>query len=361
MPRLRNSEAKLMPTARTTIGLDIGDRQSHFCSIDDAGEIIARGKVRTTQPALHQYFAGLMPSCIALEAGTHSMWIERLAKSLGHETIVANAREVSKIHKNDRKNDRTDAEILARLARVDPVLLCPITHRDEEMHHDLAVIRARDVLVRARAQCVNAVRGLVKSSSGSRLMQCHARSFARKTVEQLPDQMREALAPMFATITTLTEQIRLYDRKIDELAKKYPASDVLQQITGVGALTAVAYMLTLGDPTRFRTSRDVGAYLGMVPRQDDSGDHTPQLRITRAGNELVRKLLVQGGHYILGHFGKDCALQRYGKRVMAHGGKNARKRAVVAVARKLAILMHHLWITGEVYNPFHGIQEVQAA
>jgi transposase len=278
----------------------------------------------------------------------------------GHEVIVANPRELRKIHQSDRKNDRSDAQVLARMARFDPQLLAPITHRSAAMQNDLAVVRARDVLVRARTQCVNAVRGLVKTAGG-RLTARGTECFARKVGAQLPSGLERALEPMLKTIEALTEQIRAYDRVIDELASHYPATQILRQVTGVGALTAVTYALTLGDSSRFGSSRDIGAYLGLVPRQHDSGNHVSQLSITKAGNTLLRRLLVGSAHYILGVHGPDCDLRRYGERLMTRGGKNAKKRALVAVARKLAVLLHRLWVNGEVYDPLHSEQKSRQA
>jgi transposase len=342
--------APVMAIPDNTIGLDLGDKYCYFCAIDKAGNMVSEGKVITTPDALQKYFSNLTSSRIAMETGTHSGWISRLATSSGHEVIVANPRELRKIHQSDRKNDRADAQVLARMARFDPELLAPIKHRSAPMQADLATIRARDVLVRSRAQCVNAARGLVKAMGG-RLPKCSTPSFAKKSLEHLPEELRHALHPLLNNVENLTEQIRQYDRQIEELAaKRYPQTEYLQQITGVGALTALAFILTLADPTRFRNSRDVGAYLGLVPRQADSGNRVSQLGITKAGDALMRRLLVGSAHYILGPFGEDCDLRRYGERLMQRGGKNAKKRAVVAVARKLAVLLHHLWSTGEMYD-----------
>ncbi len=302
MKTLRNSEAKTIPS-RTTVGLDVGDRHSWFCILDEAGEVVAEGRARTTTEALNEHFTRWARSRVVLEAGTSSAWISRLAMAAGHEVIVANPRELRKIHQSDRKNDRSDAQVLARMARFDPQLLAPITHRSAAMQNDLAVVRARDVLVRARTQCVNAVRGLVKTAGG-RLTTCSTESFARKAAAQLPSGLESALEPMLKTIEALTEQIRAYDHLIDQLASRYPATEVLSQVTGVGTLTAVAFALTLGDPSRFGSSRDIGAYLGLVPRQHDSGNHVSQLSITKAGNTLLRRLLVGSAHYILGFTGR---------------------------------------------------------
>jgi hypothetical protein len=148
------------PAGQFTIGLDLGDRSTAFCVLDTDGAIVAEGKLKTTQAAIDQQFASLAPARVALEAGTHSGWISRLIASYGHEVIVANPREVRKIYQNDRKNDRSDAQILARLARFDPQLLEPICHRTATMQADLATIRARETLVTARTKCVNAMRAV---------------------------------------------------------------------------------------------------------------------------------------------------------------------------------------------------------
>lgn len=357
---VRNSEAKTMPASGATVGLDVGDRHTWFCILDESGDTVAEGRVRTTVQVLSEHFTRWPRSRMVLEAGTGSAWIGRLASAAGHEVIVANPRELRKIHQSDRKNDRTDARVLARMGRFDPQLLAPITHRSAAMQNDLAMVRARDVLVRARTQCVNAARGLVKTAGG-RLPVCSTESFARKVAAQVPSELEDALAPMLRTIEVLTEQIRAYDHAVDELASRYPATEVLRQVTGVGALTAVTYALTLGDPSRFGSSRDIGAYLGLVPRQQDSGNHVSQLSITKAGNTMLRRLLVGSAHYILGVHGPDCDLRRYGERLMERGGKNAKKRALVAVARKLAVLLHRLWVAGEVYNPLHSEREDRCA
>lgn len=366
MPKRSKSPAKAKPLTspapaeRFTIGVDLGDRSSAFCVLDSDGTVVAQAKLRTTPQAFEQQFATLAPARIALEAGTHSGWVSRLIESYGHEVIVANPREVRKIYQNNRKNDRNDAHILARLARFDPQLLAPIRHRNPQMQADLAFIRARETLVSTRTQCINTVRSLVKAQA-HRLPTCSAESFTRASVH-VPAQLKAALAPLFATIHTLTEQIRVYDKQIEALAtSSYAETTVLRQVSGVGALTALAFVLTLADRQRFTTSREVGPYLGLVPRQDDSGDRTSQLRITKAGDHYLRRLLVGSAQYILGRFGPDTDLRRHGARLTERGGRNAKKRAVVAVARKLAILLHRLWVTGEVYDPLRNSKRAATA
>jgi len=333
------------------IGLDLGDKLSHIAALDQDGNLIEESRLPTTRTSFERKFTSLPASRVAMEVGAHSRWVSHLLKDLGHQVLVANARKLRAIYHNPRKDDRADAETLARLARLDPSLLYPIHHRSPQAQANLAVIRSRDALVRSRTLLINHVRGIAKSS-GFRLPSCSAAYFANKVTDTIPDPLQPALLPILNTIASLTQQIRTYDRQIELLCQeRYPETLQLQRISGVGPLTALAFVLTLEDPKRFPRSRDVGPALGLVPRRDQSGDRDPQLRITKTGNVYLRQLLVNCSHYVLGPFGPDCDLRHWGLQLADRGGKNARKRAVVAVARKLAVLLHRLWKTGEVYDP----------
>jgi transposase len=340
---------------KTTGGLDLGDRYSYLCLIDTlSGEIIEEGRLRTTPEALRRRFASELPMRIAIEAGTHSPWASRVLEECGHEVLVANARKLRLIYSNKRKTDEVDAENLARLARVDPKLLYPLKHRGEESQAHMALIRSREALVSSRTQLVNHVRGTVKSF-GARLPKCPAASFHNKAPEHIPEALLPALGPILETIGSLTRRIRQYDRRLETISKEtYPETELLRQVEGVGPLTALTFVLTVEDPHRFERSRSVGAYLGLVPASDRSGDRDPQKRISKEGDEMLRKLLVSGAHYVLGPFGSDSDLRRHGEKIASRGGKNAKKRAVVAVARKLAVLLHSLWISAEVYEPLRN-------
>lgn len=297
---------------------------------------------------------------VVIEAGTHSPWVSRVLAGLGHEVIVANPRKVRLISDNEGKDDRVDAELLARLGRVDVKLLSPIQHRGEGAQADLALIRARDALVGARTQLVNHVRGAVKSL-GSRLEKSSARSFGGKMGEQVPEALRAALEPVLEVIAEITHQISGYDQQIRRCCQqKYPETQLLTAVPGVGALTALGYVLTLEDPHRFAHSRSVGSFLGLRPGKDKSGQQDPELRITKAGSPLLRRLLVGSAQYLLGPFGPDTDLRRWGLKLAGRGRKNAKKRAVVAVARKLAVLLHRLWVDGEVYEPLYQSERTAA-
>jgi len=287
---------------------------------------------------------------VVMEVGTHSPWMQEIVAGEGHEVLVANPRLMEGSKRRKRKNDRIDAKKLARLGRVDPQSLHPIRHRSREVRQDLVVLRAREALVAARTGLINATRGLVKSM-GTRLPQCSSPSFGQKVKDAIPEKVGEALLPLVQLADALSDCIQSYDQKIEELGEKYGQTKLLRQVKGVGPITALGYMLTLENPEWFGKSRDVGPYFGLVPKQEDSGDSQPQLGISKTGDTMVRKLLVGSAHYILGPFGPDTDLRRYGLRLCERGGKNAKKRAAVAVARKLAVLLHRLWVSGEVYEP----------
>src|SRR5918994_1766545 len=338
-----------------TAGIDIGDRYSHLCLLDtDSGEVIEEGRIPTNTKAFERRFSDAEPMRIAIETGTHSPWISRMLEECGHEILVANARKVSLIYGEGHKNDKIDAEKLARLARVDPKLLSPIKHRGEASQAHLALLRSRDALVSVRTKLVNHVRGAVKSF-GARLPKCTAESFHNRVAEHLPQELAPALGPVLETIASLTERIRDYDRNLEVVAEEvYPETKLLRQVHGVGVLTALTFVLTLEDRSRFAKSREVGAYLGLVPASDQSGGSDPEKHISKHGNKMMRKLLVSSAHYILGPFGEDSDLRRHGEKIASRGGKNAKKRAVIAVARKLSMLLHRLWVTAEVYDPLYN-------
>ena len=334
-----------------TIGVDLGDTQSHYCVLDAEGVAVLRGRTRTTARAFKKFFARFAGCRVAYEVGTHSAWVTNELQAIGCEVIVANARKLSLIGKNERKNDANDSELLARLARVDPKLLCPIRHRRIETRSHQAILRARDALVRARTQLINCTRGLVKPI-GARINGCSSESFHKQAGAQIPNELKPATGPLLAVISELTSRIHAYDKLVDKLcSERYPETKSLRQIAGVGPLTGLAYVLAIEDPSRFARSRTVGPYLGLVPKQRDSGKQEPQLRISKAGDRHVRRLLIGSAHYILGPFGPDCDLRRFGKAIASRGGKNAKKRAAVAVARRLAVLLHRLWVTRAEYDP----------
>jgi transposase len=332
------------------VGLDVSDAKSAMIALDDEGVVVGRKTIATRTAEMDAWASSIAPTIIVLEAGPHSPWMSRLLARHGHDVVVANPAKIPSISRSRSKSDWRDAEHLARLGRFDRKMLHEIQHRDEQKQRDLQVIRSRDAAVRARSKLISYVRAAVKAH-GHRIARCSTDAFVKRTRATMPAEMLEILGAVLDAIDALSAAIGSYDRRIDQLAERYPATQWLIQVRGVGTLTALAYVLVLADATRFRSSRMVGPYLGLTPGRDQSGEMDPQKGISKEGDRLMRRLLVQSGHYILGPFGEDCDLRRHGTAIAARGGKNATKRAAVAVARKLAVLLHHLWIAQDKYVP----------
>lgn len=343
-----------MLASEFTLGLDLGDTRTKFAVLDKDGNLFEEGVVITQPKNFRLVFPRFAGSVVAIEVGSQSRWVSKLLTELGLEVLVANPGQIPLIYGSVDKDDRTDAERLARVARFDRTLLAPITHREDELQYDLEILKARAVLVETKTKIVNHIRGILKGF-GMKVKSCSTDAFSSQASDVIPEVLCPALKPLLSTLEELTTKIREYDKQIEGLCKgKYRTeADCVCQVNGVGPITALTFILTLGDHTRFRKSRDVGAYFGLRPRRSESGDYAPELRITRAGDRKVRSLLVQCAHYILGPFGKDSNLRRWGLK-KAEGGKKAKKRAVIAVARKLAVLLHRLLTTGEVYEPLRG-------
>lgn len=345
-----------------TMGIDLGDRFSHVYAVSSrTGEVLGEKRVATRPADLEELFAGLPPMRIVLETGTHANWVARLAMRHGHDALVAQARRLRMIYENPNKSDAVDARMLAELGSTHPELLHPVKVRSEETSAHLALLRARDNLVEARTQLVNGARGLVKSL-GHRLPECSTEAFPKKARTARPKILAAAVDPMLVAIAQITRQIRRMDREVERLADTRYAKETsrLREVPGVGALTALAFVLVVGDPARFPRNRDVGAFLGLVPRRDQSGASDPQLPITKCGDTLLRRLLVQSAHYILGPFGKDCDLRRWGEKRAERGGKSAKRRAAVAVARRLSVLLLTLWKRDAAYEPLRNAERAAA-
>lgn len=339
------------------IGIDLGDVENKVAILDRDSEEPETDVAENTASAMNEFFDRFEEPGkvrVAVETGTHSPWLSEMLRERGFEVLVGNAHKLRMIWGQDIKDDFRDAKMLARIARFDLKLLYPIQHRSRAAQMDLSVLKARDLLVRNRTSMIQFVRGVVKSS-GERLPSCSAPAFARTVAEHIPKDLLPATVPCLNMIEELTQEIGRLDKRIKALCTDVYGEETepLRQIHGVGALTSLAFVLTLEEPSRFAKSRDVGAFLGLTPKRDQSGESDKPLSITKAGNAYLRWLLVGAANYILGPFGPDCELRRYGERIASRGGKVSKRKAKVAVARKLAVLMHHLWKNHGTYDPFY--------
>lgn len=344
-----------------TVGLDLGDRDSRYC-LREAGGIVEEGSLPMSPGGMRRGLRRLITRGarrVVLEVGNQSAWVSRLAVELGLEAMVANPRRLRLITHDIRKSDQRDARVLADIGQVRPELLSPIEHRGEQAQRDLMVMRTRSSLVEGRTALVNEVRHRLKSL-GVRVPKGSPEAFPKRAEPLIPEGLRDTLEGTLALITHFTSEIRRLDEKIEALSEEsYPQTRLLRQVQGVGPITALYFVLTLERPERIDKTRNVAAYLGLVPRRHQSGYSDPQLRITKAGDRVLRSLLVNCAHFILGPFGQDSDLRRHGLRIAAGGTRSAKKRAVVAVARKLSVLMLSLWRTGEVYEPLRNSQRLE--
>ncbi len=246
------SENSSNVTLTTTIGIDLGDRLSEVCILDNvSGDVLERFRVQTTRASFEVRFAKFPLARVVIEAGAQSPWASRSLAKLGHRVIVANPRNVKLIGHSIRKTDRADAETLARLGRADERLLHPIEHRDERTQQHMGVLRARDQVVRARTAMINHVRGRSKAM-GTRLSGASGPAFPDKASAELPRGLRTALAPVLALIRQMNKTIRKFDEEVAKLCvKDHPETALLQQISGVGPVTSLAFVLVIGDAQRF--------------------------------------------------------------------------------------------------------------
>jgi transposase len=337
---------------RITIGLDLGDRRHRFCALDGKGQVVEEGMLSNKRESLSQLSRRYRRALVVMEAGCHSPWISRHMERAGCEVIVSNPRKTRAIYQHERKSDRRDALMLARIARMEPALLYPVQHGSEQSQQDLLRIKLRDSLVRARVGVINSLRFTLKSL-GYAIANPSTERFHKVIQEQVPESVGSVIAPSVQALKELSLRIKLLDREIITLARsKYPETTWLEQIPGVGPITALYFVLKIQDPGRFERVRDVGAFIGLCPRRDQSGENDPQLRISKRGDAYLRRLLVSAAQYILGPFGPPSALRQYGLALARGGTPRARKRAVVAVARKLAVLLLTLWKNKSLYQAF---------
>lgn len=345
---------KTKPISHCTIGLDLGDRRHAICVLDRSGEIIDERTIANDRESLGSLAKNYPKARLALEVGSHSPWVSRFLKETGLEVFVANARKLRAIYATDRKSDERDARMLAKIARLDPSLLHPIEHGSEEAQRDLLQIKLRDNLVRQRGSIICTVRFTLKSL-GVRLPSPTPTCFAKRARTVLCDEhpkLLEMIKPSLMVLDELTRQIRELNQAIERLCdERYPETLRLRQVRGVGPITALCFVLAVGDPKRFSKGRDVGAYLGLVPRRDQSGEVDKRLPISKAGDAYLRRLLIGSAQYILGPFGEECDLRSRGLRLAERGGRGAKKKAVVATARKLAVVMLTLWQQQVEYEP----------
>jgi len=328
-------------------GIDLHAEYSQICILDEDGEVMETSRVRTSQKALERFF-GRDRMRVAMEAGGTSPWVSRLLESLGHEVFVCSPRRVRLIAESTLKNDKVDAEVLARLVRLDPEFLKPIQHRSEEAQLLRGNLKVRSAMVEARTKWINTIRGLLRSF-GYKVSGKAPQTFTERVdLMKLPDDLRAVIAPLLEQLDLLTGEIERRNEHLEEMVKDLPEVAHLREIPGVGPVVATYFVLTTDNPDRFKNSRDVAAFFGLRPSMRESASTTHFGRITKEGDPEMRRLLVQSAQALL-RTRADSQLKQWALALAERRGKG---KAVVALARKLAVLMHRLRVTGEVYQAF---------
>jgi len=343
-----------------TIGMDLGNRSSHIAIFDRETGEIREAQVESTPEAVQDFFADYPGARVIFEVGQHSRWVQQVLQGLEVDPYCLDPRRLALISKSIKKTDKNDAIQLAQLGSMMPQALHTVVHRSPQTHADLAVLDSRRHLVDQRTALVNRIRLLVKTT-GVTVGGCDAQYFFRKALPQIPAELRPACDELFKVLEQLNDSIRAFDKQIEKIAVRYPVVERLMQVDRVGVQTALHFALVVEDPKRFAKTRQIGAYLGLVPRTQDSGDRRSQLGITKAGDRDMRRLLVLVAHQMLSSQGKDSYLRRWGLTLCERGGKNAKKRAICAVARKLAVLLLSLWKSNSDYDPMRNLRVEEAA
>jgi transposase len=350
------TESTSQRTFPLTTGLDLASKKTYQYTVDPGGKCLGKGYVPTTREDLKLLLDG-PPRRVVLEACGSTRWVAHLCEELGHEVIIANPRKFHLISKSERKNDARDARLLAETGQLQPHHLHPVRLRGDDCQRVRVLMAARRQLVDQRVALVNFVRGQMRTL-GVSLPPCSTRVFADRTRGLIPQELSAALVPLLDQIKLLGQNLDQYDAMVEELGEsRFHDAHVVRQIPGVGPLLSLAFVTTLESPEHFKSSRDVGAWVGLTPKQRQTGGRDPQMRITKCGDKELRRLLVAGATWILGPFGPDCDLRRFGERIRARGDQTSKAKARIAVARKLAVVMHRLWTTGEVYEPLREARQ----
>jgi transposase len=338
------------------IGIDIGDKINFVCILNNKGEILFRKEISNTKEDMREYFQSIEKASIVFEVGSHSPWISRLLIADGHDVFICNPRKLAAVSQNLKKSDEEDSLMLAQLLLTGKHLLSQVHHANEDKMRDFLLIKSRKALVKCRTILINTSRGVVKSFGERISPNLTANAFHKYAGDSLTSESNEKIKDLIEVIGKTTEQILLYEKNIDTLIQnKYPVAQLLQSINGVGPLTSLTYVLTIDDPKKFPNSRTVGAFLGLVPRRDQSGNKDKQLPITKAGSKLLRSLLINCANYILSEKGEDNQIKRFGLKIRGDGtSKTKNNKAKVAVARKLSVIMHKLWITNKPFASILG-------
>jgi transposase len=332
------------------VGLDVSLRMTALCVVDESGGVIAEGKVASEPEALGGWLREHAPAArrIGMETGPLAVWLWNGLKERGLPVHVIDARHAKAgLTLQASKTDRNDARGLAQIMRTG--WFKEVQVKSTAAHLLRALLASRGMLVATRCALENQIRGLLKTF-GLVLGKAGRRRFEVRLRELLAAEPRlgRLVTPLLEVRRSLVEQIQTYDRCLVAIARRHAVVRRLMSVPGVGAVTAVAFVAAIDDPSRFRRSRHVGAYFGLVPRRYQSGEVDRPGRISKAGDQLVRTLLYEAANALLTRSRQPSALKAWAEAIAARSG---RKKAKVALARRLAVMLHRLWRDGTAFVP----------
>lgn len=328
-------------------GFDAGKMSSHFCIVNEAREVLRTGKVCNRARDLAKLFGAMAPMRVVIEASSKSFWLADQLRCLGHQPVVVDPGRTKAIGAARIKHDKLDARVLAELCQAN--LLAAVDQPCQETRLARMPVAVRAGLVRARAQLINTVRSIADSEG----IEIPGSSPVRFTTavelaaKPMPAAMAQALHPLIESIDALAASIAECDRSLAETAEKDPVMNLLQTCPGVGKICSAGFAYAIRDPKRFRSGRTVGAYLGLVPSLYASGKTYRSGHITKCGNHQTRWLLTMAANALL-RSKQDSAIKRWGLQLAARVG---RKKAVTAIARKLAAVLWAMWRNQRPFEP----------
>ena len=334
------------------IGIDIGNEGSSVCCLDPStSEVIGEKRIATTKEGITEYLDEFDQPCqVVMEATTHSPWISELVEELGHEAIVSSPHAISKLFRHKKRTDETDAENLARVCAFDRALLAPIYHRSPQERMDFAIIQARDHLVKTRTKLVNFIRGKARSC-GCPIAGVTAKKFS-PAEEQLSPELQETLGPVFEILPQINQGIKDLEKMAAEVSEeRYPVTELLRTVPGVGPLASLSYVLTIGSPDRFDSKGAVARYLGLAPKIDRS-EKREKFDDFSTSHKITRQHLIEAANYHLWINPAGSQLKEAGQRLKERRGQYGTGIAQFATARKLAELLYVLWRDGQEYLPY---------
>lgn len=332
------------------VGLDVSCKTVFVCMINEKGEMVREIELVTDPDAIHSFLlgTGFQIEKIGLESGSMTHWLTKGLRSYGYEVHPMESRKMAAILATIvNKTDKNDARGIAEALRAGHYKQC--VHRSDSSMNLRTVLNSRDLLVKQRTQLTNSIRGFIRTY-GIRLPKGRGKDFHERVLEAIEGQAEEILFSieiLLKTYLSLEEQISKFDIWLKRYSSQSKQVSLLKSVDGVGDITALAYITEVDDPNRFSNSRDVAAYIGLTPNQYSSGETQKQGRISKQGSSYLRFLLIEAATVLLTRCKQWSPIKSWGLKLMKKKGK---KKAIVAVARKLAVTMHSMLLSEKNFN-----------